>query len=150
MKKILFTLIALVACLTVNAKVIKLTMSDNSLVVYTSSQLSSIDFNDDGTLTVTTFDGQVLEALDVAFDELVINDQEVIYEVKDDVLAFEADVDGVPVNLNQERPAVRMNFVYPSTDPNGDPSGHPRDVCRLRSGHPGSYPGVHRLSQRAA
>lgn len=118
MKKILFTLIAFVAWMSAEAKVIRVTLADGTMQVFTTSQLSSIEFNGDGTLSIVTYDKKVI---DLEFDEVVIDEQEIIYETMDYVLNFEADVDGTPINLHQERPAIRMNFVYPSTDPDGEP-----------------------------
>ena len=121
MKKLFFALMAFVACMTAQAKTVKITLADGSMKVYTSSQLSAIDFNDDGTLTITTYDNQKLEALDAEFDELNIGYETIIYEELDDVLNFEADVDGLPVDLHFNRDAKRLNYVYTSTDPYGEP-----------------------------
>ena len=52
MKKLLLAIMALVTSVAIQAKVIKITLSDGSQQVYTSSQLSAIDFNEDGTLTL--------------------------------------------------------------------------------------------------
>ena len=57
MRKIFTLLFALAALMTANAKVVKITLADNTTKVFTTSQLSSIDFNDDGTLTVTDGNG---------------------------------------------------------------------------------------------
>ena len=109
------------ACMTVQAKTVKITLADGSVKVYTSSQLSSIDFNEDGSLTVTTYDNQTLEALDADFEELSIGYENMIYEELDDVLSFEADVDGLPLDLHFDRDGKRFNYVYTSTDPYGNP-----------------------------
>jgi len=121
MRRILFTLLVFVACMAAEAKTIKITLADGTVKVFTTSQLDAIDFNDDGTLTITTFDGEVLEALGAEFDELTVGYEDIIYEEVDDVLSFEADVDGLPVDLNYDRDAKRLNYVYTSTDPFGEP-----------------------------
>ncbi|MBQ6749891.1 MAG: hypothetical protein IJR02_03860 [Bacteroidaceae bacterium] len=121
MKKILFTLIAFVACLATEAKVVKITLADGTVKVYTSSQLSSIDFNDDGTLVITTWNGQELPPMEGTFEEVNIDEQEMVYEEKMDVYKMDVDMDGTPIKLNSERSVVRLNYVYPSTDPFGDP-----------------------------
>lgn len=117
----MFTLLVFVACMAAEAKTIKITLADGTVKVFTTSQLDAIDFNDDGTLTITTFDGEVLEALGAEFDELTVGYEDIIYEEVDDVLSFEADVDGLPVDLNYDRDAKRLNYVYTSTDPFGEP-----------------------------
>ena len=121
MKKILLTLLLLVSCFTAQAKVVKIILADGTTKVFTSSELSAIDFNDDGTLTVATYDGQVLPALAASYDEVVINDEPLIYETYADTLSFNINADGIPVNLNIDRPITKMNYVYPSADPSGEP-----------------------------
>lgn len=121
MKKILNTLLLLLACVATEAKVIKVTLADGTVKVYTSSELSAIDFNDDGTLTVTTYDGQQMPALGAAFDELTIGDEPAITEVFPDTLSFNIDADGTPVNLHTDRAIMKVNYVYPSVDPFGEP-----------------------------
>ncbi|MBR1465624.1 MAG: hypothetical protein IJ607_04615 [Bacteroidaceae bacterium] len=121
MKKLLLSLLMLAACTIAEAKVIKITLTDGSVKVFTSSQLSYIDFNDDGTLTICTYDGKELPALAADFNELAVNDEAFIYETFTDTLRFNIDVDGVPVNLNSDRPITKMNYVYPGTDPAGEP-----------------------------
>jgi len=121
MKKLLFVLLAFVTCMTTQAKTVKITLADGSVKVYTSSQLSAIDFNEDGSLTVTTYDNKKLEALDAEFEELSIGYENIIYEELDDVLSFEADVDGLTVDLHYDRDGKRLNYVYTSTDPYGNP-----------------------------
>lgn len=119
MKKILLTLLALVAVMAVSAKIVKIKMADGTMKVFTSSELSSIDFNDDGTLIVTTYDGEVLKGIKAKFDELEIGSEPVIYEQFPDKLSFDIDADGIPVNLQQERSIMKLNYVYPSVDPTG-------------------------------
>ncbi len=122
MKKILLIIVAITAFLTTaNAKVIKITLSDGTQQVFTSSELSAIDFNDDGTLTITTYDGKQLPALAGDFEAIEIDDEAVVCAVFPDTLRFSIDVDGLPVNIPSERPITKINYVYPSTDPFGEP-----------------------------
>ena len=60
MKKILLALVALFATVAVEAKIIKITMANDDPKIYTSSQLSAIDFNDDGTISVYDYKGALL------------------------------------------------------------------------------------------
>ena len=121
MKKLIFILVMLVACMATEAKVIKITLMDGTVKVFTSSQLSAIDFNDDGTLLITTYDGKQLPALSAGFDTVDVNDEPTIVSVYPDTLAFNIDADGIPVDLHTERPIMKMNYVYPSVDPWGEP-----------------------------
>lgn len=121
MKKFIFSLFLLLVCIAADAKVVKVTMSDGSVKVYTSSELSAIDFNDDGTIVITSYDGQQLPALNAEFEEITICDQATVCEVFPDTLSFNIDADGVPINLNSDRKIMKMNYVYPSTDPFGQP-----------------------------
>lgn len=122
MKKILLVLLILITSFaTADAKVIKIKMADGSLRVYTSSELSAIDFNDDGTLTITTYDGQQLEASEVEFDEVEIGDEAAVTTVYPDTLRFTIQADTTLIDLEIERPIMKMNYVYPSLDPDGQP-----------------------------
>ena len=121
MKKLLLAIMALVTSVAIQAKVIKITLSDGSQQVYTSSQLSAIDFNEDGTLTLTTYDGQVLPPIVADYDAVEISDEAVVYETFNDTLSFNLDADGVPVDLHATRPITKINYVYPSKDPFGEP-----------------------------
>ncbi len=121
MKKILLSLCLLLACIATEAKVIKVTLTDGTVKVFTSSELSAIDFNDNGTLIITTFDGQQLPALDTEFEELTIGDEAIVTEIFPDTLSFNVDADGTPVKLDADRAIMKVNYVYPSTDPSGQP-----------------------------
>ena len=121
MKKFLWTLIMLVVCVATEAKTVKITLSDGTVKVFTSSQLSAIDFNDDGTLTITTYNGQVLPALEADFESVDINYDAVVSDIYPDQLSFNIDADGIPVDLHTDRAIMKMNYVYPSTDPWGEP-----------------------------
>ena len=120
MKKIFLLLLGMVSLLTAEAKVIKITLADGSVKIFTSSQLSAIDFNEDGTLSLTTYDGETLPPLDGKFEMIEIGDDAAISDIYPDNLTFNIDADGVPVDLNSERSIVKVNYVYPSTDPFGE------------------------------
>ena len=121
MKKIIYTLFLLLTCIVAEAKVIKVTMTDGSVKVFTSSELSAIDFNDNGSITITTYDGQQLPALGADFMELAIGNEAAVSEVYADSLSFNIDADGIPVNLHSDRAIMKVNYVYPSVDPFGQP-----------------------------
>lgn len=121
MKKFFLLFVALTALMAAEAKVVKITLSDGTVRVFTSSELSAIDFLEDGTLQLTTYDGRQMEALDASFDEVEIGDQETLCSQQADTLRFEVDADGIPVDLNFERPIQKLNYVYPSVDPWGQP-----------------------------
>jgi hypothetical protein len=120
MRKLIIALTALLAmAVTTNAKVVKIMLSDGTQRVYTSSEISAIDFNDDGTLTVTTYDGQ-MQIFDAELEILEIGDEATITAVYPDTLSFIIDVDGIPVDLHTNRNITKVNYVYPSTDPFGN------------------------------
>jgi len=96
-------------------------MTDGSVKVFTSSELSAIDFNDNGSITITTYDGQQLPALGADFTELTIGNEATVSEVYADSLSFNIDADGIPVNLHSDRAIMKVNYVYPSVDPFGQP-----------------------------
>ena len=122
MRKIILTLLALVSvCFVSEAKVIKITLADGTMRVFTSSQLSDISFNDDGTLSVTSYNGMPLMQNQPVLSVLSIDDEEVVYEQSDETLKLDLDVDGIPFNVAGERPVKRLKYVYPSMDPFGNP-----------------------------
>ena len=120
MKKIILLFAALMAIVASEAKVIKITLTDGTTKVYTSSELSAIDFNDDGSLTITTYDGQQLPALAADFSTLELGDEAAITAIIPDTLNFSYDVDGNAIDLHSNRPIVKVNYVYPSQDPWGN------------------------------
>ena len=122
MKKILLSsLFFLLACVVTEAKVVKVTLTDGTAKVFTTSELAAIDFNADGTILITTSNGQQLPALDTDFDELTISEEAVVSEIYPDTLSFNIDADGTPVSLPTNRAIMKVNYVYPSTDPSGEP-----------------------------
>ncbi len=134
MKKILLALVALFATVAVEAKIIKITMANDDPKIYTSSQLSAIDFNDDGTISVYDYKGALLATLDPNFDELTIGDEEEVYEYTHQELTTDFGgmismmtdtgsgmaslLDQIPV---YKRVVRQLMFYYPSVDPYGDP-----------------------------
>ena len=120
MKKILLTLLALVLAFAAEAKVVKITLADGSEVVISTSELSAIDFEDDGTVRISLLDGRKYYAgqdgISALLEELTIGDDEVVYEELDRTVAF---------NYNDKdyftRGVHQINFLYPSTDPWGEP-----------------------------
>lgn len=120
MKKIFLLLLGMVSLLTAEAKVVKITLADGSVKIFTSSQLSAIDFNEDGTLSLTTYDGEQLPPLAGKFEMIEIGDDAAISDIYPDNLSFNIDADGIPVNLNSDRSIIKVNYVYPSTDPFGE------------------------------
>jgi hypothetical protein len=131
MKKILLALIAMVACTTINAKVVKITLKDKSMQVYTSSQLSAIDFSDNGTVTITSYDGNVLMK-DAEVDDVNISEEPAITSIRTMEMEFNPGLIAALVDVNSglssltnesisTRAVHQINFVYPSTDPYGEP-----------------------------
>ena len=120
MKKLLLSLLVLMASVAAEAKVVKITLADGTMKVFTSSQLSAIDFNEDGTLSLTTYDGEQLPPLAGKFEMIEIGDDAAISDIYPDNLSFNIDADGIPVNLNSDRSIIKVNYVYPSTDPFGE------------------------------
>ena len=120
MKKIFLLLLGMVSLLTAEAKVVKITLANGSVKIFTSSQLSAIDFNEDGTLSLTTYDGEQLPPLAGKFEMIEIGDDAAISDIYPDNLSFNIDADGIPVNLNSDRSIIKVNYVYPSTDPFGE------------------------------
>ena len=131
MKKILLALIAMVACTTINAKVVKITLKDKTMQVYTSSQLSAIDFSDNGTVTITSYDGNVLMK-DAEVDDVNISEEPAITSIRTMEMEFNPGLIAALVDVNSglssltdesisTRAVHQINFVYPSTDPYGEP-----------------------------
>ena len=141
MKKILLALVALFATVAVEAKIIKITMAKGDPKFYTSSQLSAIDFNDDGTISVYDYKGALLAKLNPNFDELTISDEEEVYEYTHQELStdiaglidqFGPMLEATGTDLSTIKPVLeqipvynrtvrQLMFYYPSVDPYGDP-----------------------------
>lgn len=143
MKKILLALVALLGTVAVEAKVIQIKMSNGDPQIYTSTQLSAIDFNDDGTISVYDYNGALIATLNPDFDELTIDDEPVIYEytAKEMVtdlggwisgLVESGAMDSGDMDMSQLMPIIeqipvyrrwvrQLMYYYPSVDPYGDP-----------------------------
>ena len=132
MKKILLALIALVACTTINAKVVKITMADKTSKVYASSQLSTIDFTDNGTVTIISYDGNVL-LKDAEVDDVTITEEPTITSITTMEMQFNPKAVQALTNVEtgglstvtsepiSTRAVHQVKFVYPSVDPYGEP-----------------------------
>ncbi|MBR5102797.1 MAG: hypothetical protein IK092_06700, partial [Muribaculaceae bacterium] len=99
-----------------NALLIEYKLSDGTHSAITSSELSSIDFNDDGTVTFTTYDGQVIDGFDAKFEELELGSKEFLLpQTLDSIIGFE--YAGISVGKRSVR---EFFFLYPTVDPQGD------------------------------
>lgn len=113
MKKILFLTIALMMFGIANARVIRISYSNGTEQVYTSSELSSIVFNNNGTLTIYSYDGTVIpQPAGVLYERITVDDQETVTSIVGRQL--NADINGVTLT---QRQATAINFVYSSVDP---------------------------------
>ena len=130
MKKYLIALMALVATATVQAKIIKIAMSDGSHKIYSSSELSEINFNADGTASVVSYDGKALATIDPTIDKITIGDDEEIIKVTERTVSFDisssarylAGIEGLDSIPTFYRDVTQMTFAYTSRDPYGDPT----------------------------
>lgn len=108
--------VAIVFCAVTHAIVIKYKLADGTRHAITSSELSAIDFNDNGTITLTTWDGSVVETTSDEFETLEIGTQEVLLEnYTDTTLNFT--YEGLSLGSRDVR---QFNFLYPTVDPQGD------------------------------
>ena len=133
MKKILLLLTAMLVTMATEAKVVKILMSDGEWKIYSSSQLSAIDFNADGTVSVVGYDGELLTTLDPSVDKITIGDDYEIIYVKERTLTFDAKTmmeefgggSSESLDLIQgilfDRDVTQVSFAYPSIDPYGNP-----------------------------
>lgn len=115
-KKTLLALFLAATTLGMSGKVVKMTLEDGSEHVVTSSEIASIDFGEEGTLLVTTFDGKEYLTTEDLFEQITIGDKEEITGESDFTMEF-----GYNDIVLFTREAHRINFVYPTTDPWGKP-----------------------------
>lgn len=116
MKKYFILAIVMMMFGVANAKVIRITYSDGSEKIYTSSELSSIVFNHNGTLTVYSYDGTLLpQPAGLLYESVTVDEQEAVTEVVGRQLT--AEISGIPL---LRRNTMAFNFVYPSVDPWGN------------------------------
>jgi len=145
MKKILLALVALFATIAVEAKIIKITRPYSNPKVYTSTQLSSIEFNEDGTISIYDYNNELLATLNPAFDELTIGDEEEVFLTVTKTVSTEnmASMFGVigqggsgyglgmdmsslmsqmyEIMSSMTREVQQIMFYYPTVDPYGNP-----------------------------
>ncbi len=121
MRKFYMIMVALFAVVAAEARIVTITLSDGTVKLFASHELSSITFNDDGTLTAITYDGKTIEGTDALFDKVTIDDQPAIYKSFYDKMTFNLNELGLPVDITMERDTWKMNFLYPTVDPIGNP-----------------------------
>lgn len=114
MKKIILTLIVSALAIAANAKVIVITLENGQTQVVTSSEISSIDFGNNGTVKIATFDGKEYLTTTDKFKNITIGEGEEITDEEDFTMEF--GYNGITLST---REAHRINFVYPTTDPWG-------------------------------
>ena len=129
MKKILFFLLTAACTVALQAKVVTFTLDNGEKRYFSSSQLGSIDVNENQS-TVTTWDGEIIDELTNCVRNVQINDDPVIYEEKDMTCRFSYDKVAVSeLNLDItltdydafKRDVRVLRYLYPSVDPTGDP-----------------------------
>lgn len=115
MKKLLLIAIALLLGIAgAQAKVVKITLKDGSTRVLTSSQLGSLDFDEQGNISALTYDGNPIDDLSGQVDQIEIDDEEEELEMISRKLDF-----GYKNLVLSDRCVKVINFVYPSVDPFG-------------------------------
>lgn len=107
---------ALLLSSVAHAIVIKYHLSDGTTHAITSSELSAVDFNLDGTMILTSWDGSTIEATDVEFETFEIGKKEVLLENYNDTL-LNFSYEGISLGSREVR---QYNFLYPTVDPQGD------------------------------
>lgn len=149
MKKILLVLVALIATMAAEAKIIMISHAFESKV-YTSTQLSSIEFNDDGTVSIYDYNGALLEKVNLDFYDLTIGDEEKVFntvtrtistadmleKIQDEsykglleIVSSELGMDmetmiatlGKVMPNTTPRKVQQIMFYYPTVDPYGNP-----------------------------
>ena len=81
MKKYILLAVAVLMFGVANAKVIRIHYSDGTTKVYTSSELSTIDFNNNGTVTVYAYDGSLIpQPAGKIYESVTVDDQEAVTE----------------------------------------------------------------------
>jgi hypothetical protein len=116
MKRLLTILATLLLVIAAEAKIVKITLADGTVKVYPSAQLQSIEFLDDGTLQLFTYQGEAIELPTDVYDEVEIDDEMEVYNQVDTLLVNPLGKDlGV-------RQVVKVDYYYPSVDPQGEPT----------------------------
>lgn len=149
MKKILLVLVALIATMAAEAKIIMISHAFESKV-YTSTQLSSIEFNDDGTVSIYDYNGALLEKVNLDFYDLTIGDEEKVFKtvtrtistadmlekMQDEAYKGLLEIVSSELGMDMEtmiatlgkvmpnttpRNVQQIMFYYPTVDPYGNP-----------------------------
>lgn len=149
MKKILLVLVALIATMAAEAKIIMISHAFESKV-YTSTQLSSIEFNDDGTVSIYDYNGALLEKVNLDFYDLTIGDEEKVFntvtrtistadmleKMQDEAYKGLLEIVSSELGMDMEtmiatlgkvmpnttpRKVQQIMFYYPTVDPYGNP-----------------------------
>ena len=116
MRQIVIAILMLLMATGTEAKVVKVTMADGTRRIYSTSQLSSIDFNNDGSIVMTTYDGKTTDLTGGQFEEVSIDDEAAIMQITDTTVVF-PEKDAV-----YDRHLKKIDFAYPSADPHGNPT----------------------------
>lgn len=149
MKRILLVLVALIATMAAEAKIIMISHAFGSKV-YSSSELSAIEFNDDGTVSIYDYNGALLEKLNLDFYDLTIGDEEKVFNIVTrtistadmlekmqdeaykgllEIVSSELgmDMETMIATLGKVMPNItprkvqQIMFYYPTVDPYGNP-----------------------------
>jgi len=103
--------------LTANAKVVHVYYTDGVEEIYSSSQLGAIDFRPDGTVYITAYDGSPLSHREgVMFQRVTVDDNEAVTGTFNETLQ----IPYVGALSTFSRNVTRINFLYPSHDPQGN------------------------------
>lgn len=105
------------ALLTASAKVVKVTLADGTVYAYSSSELAAIDIDNEGMMTITTYEGEQLAEFDADLATIEISDEPVVRETVEHTMSY-ADTDS---KLVGKREMVTLRVLYPSIDPDGQP-----------------------------
>lgn len=130
MKKILLVLVALIATMAAEAKIIKISHAFESKV-YTSTQLSSIEFNDDGTVSIYDYNGALLEKVNLDFYDLTIGDEEKVFKtvtrtistadmlekMQDEAYKGLLEIVSSELGMDMEKMIATLGEVMPNTTP---------------------------------
>ena len=128
MKKYLLLLAAATLSLALSAKVVTITLTNGEKRYFSTSQLGSIDMNEDGTV-VNDYNGEPIDLGD-DISNVTVNDDPVIYQVEDKTWEFSYDRVAVSeLNLDidltslpgMKRDVRILRYLYPSVDPSGEP-----------------------------
>lgn len=118
MKKILAIVLTMGLALATNAKVVHVFYVDGVEEIYSSSQLGAIDFMPDGTVVVSAYDGTILSCRDgIQFQRVTVDDNEAVTNIS----TYTLQLPYVGQLSAFSRDVTRIDFLYPSHDPQGEP-----------------------------